>query len=94
MGLEEIVALEAVLEATATPPSDTRAYFRGRCLEKFGSHILAANWDSVLFASGEDSLQRITLLDPMEGETEELARLFDMCETPAQLLEQMGGKHV
>ena len=94
LGLEEIVAPEAVLEATATPPNDTRAYFRGRCLEKFGSHILAANWDSVLFAAGDDSLQRITLLDPMEGETEELARLFDMCETPAQLLEQMGGKHV
>ena len=94
VGLEQIVDAEAVLTATAAPPSDTRAYFRGRCLEKFSTHILAANWDSVLFDTGGDSLQRITLLDPMEGETEELARLFDMCETPAELLERMGGKHV
>ena len=94
VGLEQIVDAEAVLAATAAPPLDTRAYFRGRCLEKFSTHILAANWDSVLFDTGGDSLQRITLLDPMEGETEELARLFDMCETPAELLERMGGKHV
>lgn len=94
VGLEQIADAEAVLAATAAPPNDTRAYFRGRCLEKFSSHILAANWDSVLFDTGGDSLQRITLLDPMEGETEELARLFDMCETPAELLERIGGKHV
>ena len=92
VGLEQIVDPEAVLAATATPPSDTRAYFRGRCLEKFSAHILAANWDSVLFDTDGDS--RITLMDPMQGETEELARLFDMCETPAELLEHMGGKHV
>ena len=94
VGLEQIADAEAVLTATSAPPSDTRAYFRGRCLEKFSTHILAANWDSVLLDTGGDSLQRITLLDPMEGETEELARLFDMCETPAELLERMGGKHV
>lgn len=94
VGLEQVVDAEAVLAATAAPPHDTRAYFRGRCLEKFSTHILAANWDSVLFDTGGDSLQRVTLLDPMEGETEELARLFDMCETPAELLEHMGGKHV
>jgi len=32
----------------------TRAYFRGRCLERFSSAIVAANWDSVLFDIGEE----------------------------------------
>ena len=31
------------------PPEDTRAYFRGRCLEKYAEHVAAASWDSVIF---------------------------------------------
>ena len=31
------------------PPEDTRAYFRGRCLEKYADAVAAASWDSVIF---------------------------------------------
>ena len=31
------------------PPEDTRAYFRGRCLEQYADQIAAASWDSVIF---------------------------------------------
>ena len=42
------------------PPEDTRAYFRGRCLEKYADAVAAASWDSVIFdLPGRESLQRV-----------------------------------
>ena len=42
------------------PPEDTRAYFRGRCLEQYADQIAAASWDSVIFdLPGRESLQRV-----------------------------------
>ena len=50
------------------PPTDTRAYFRGRCLEKYADRIAAASWDSVIFdLPGRESLQRVPTIDPMRG---------------------------
>ena len=46
---EELVTESAVLEAVHEPPHDTRAYFRGKCLEKYPDQIAAASWDSVIF---------------------------------------------
>ena len=31
--------------AVEEPPEDTRAFFRGRCLAKYGEHVAAASWD-------------------------------------------------
>ena len=38
--------------AMTEPPDDTRAYFRGRCLQKWPNDIVAANWDSLVFDVG------------------------------------------
>ena len=38
-----------VERAMTEPPEQTRAYFRGRCLEKYAAHVAAASWDSVIF---------------------------------------------
>ena len=38
------------------PPTTTRAYFRGRCLQKFPDDVVAANWDSLVFDVGRDPL--------------------------------------
>ena len=40
------------------PPEDTRAYFRGRCLEKYAEHVAAASWDSVIFDLGPSRCNR------------------------------------
>ena len=39
----------AVEAAVTTPPEDTRAWFRGTCLDKWPTQIAAASWDSVIF---------------------------------------------
>jgi proteasome accessory factor A len=52
----------------ARPPEDTRAYFRGRCLEKYADQVAAASWDSVIFdLPGRESLQRVPTIDPLRG---------------------------
>ena len=41
------------------PPTDTRAYFRGKCLQRWADDIVAANWDSLVFDIGRDPLRRV-----------------------------------
>ncbi|MCC7261360.1 MAG: proteasome accessory factor PafA2 family protein [Candidatus Latescibacteria bacterium] len=44
-----LVEEEEVMRGMTCPPADTRAYFRGRCLEKFGPAVRSLNWDSIEF---------------------------------------------
>ena len=60
---------DATIEAAMhDPPVDTRAYFRGRCLDKYADSVAAASWDSVIFdLPGRESLQRVPTIDPLRG---------------------------
>jgi proteasome accessory factor A len=84
--MERLVSDEEVKDAVSTPPSDTRAYFRGMCLARFASDIAAASWDSVIFdLPGHDSLQRIPTLEPLRGTKEHVGELFARSETASDL---------
>ncbi|MGI8645433.1 MAG: depupylase/deamidase Dop, partial [Nocardioides sp.] len=68
------------------PPDDTRAYFRGRCLEKYADSVAAASWDSVIFdLPGRESLQRVPTIDPLRGSKAHVGDLIDRCDTAEQL---------
>ena len=86
LGLERLVEIDEVLWATQNPPQDTRAYFRGRCLQQFASHVVAANWDSVVFDLGDETLRRVPMMEPARGTNRHVASLFDECPTPADLI--------
>jgi len=69
------------------PPEDTRAYFRGRCLDKYADSVAAASWDSVIFdVPGRDSLQRVPTLDPSRGTKAHVQGLIDRCRTAEDLV--------
>ena len=89
LGLERLFAPEEINHAVDHPPADTRAYFRGRCLEKFGRQILAANWDSVVFDVGDEYPRRVSLQNPHQGTEAETAQLFADSATLEDLLEAM-----
>ena len=59
------------------PPTTTRAYFRGRCLQKWPDDIVAANWDSMVFDIGRDPLRRVPMMEPLKGTAEHVGRLLD-----------------
>ncbi len=79
---------DAEVDAAMTnPPEQTRAYFRGRCLEKYASDIAAASWDSVIFdLPGRESLQRVPTIDPLRGSKAHVGELIDRSETAADLV--------
>ncbi len=75
--------------AIATPPTDTRAWFRGECIRRFRRSIVAAGWDSLIFDVGRDSLQRIPMMEPGRGTKEQIGPLLDAVSDPAELLERL-----
>jgi proteasome accessory factor A len=84
--IDRLLTDEEVVAAINRPPTDTRAYFRGRCLEKYADRIAAASWDSVIFdLPGRESLQRVPTIDPMRGSRAHVGELLDRCDTAEAL---------
>src|SRR5438270_4174199 len=83
---ERLVTEDAVVTADTEPPPSTRAYFRGRCLQKWSSSIAAANWDSLVFDLGTDPLRRVPMMEPLRGTAAHVDSLLEGCQTPADLL--------
>ena len=82
---------EEIERAVTEPPDDTRAYFRGRCLARFGDEIVTANWDSIVFDIGADPLRRVPMMEPSRGTAAHVASVIDASRNAAELLERLGG---
>ena len=80
-----------VADALHHPPTDTRAYFRGRCVSEHGGALVAANWDSLVFDTGGATYRRVPMMDPLRGTMERVGRLLDESSTTAELLRVLGG---
>ncbi|MEV0946759.1 depupylase/deamidase Dop [Rhodococcus sp. NPDC049939] len=87
--MERLVTEQQVLDAVNAPPDDTRAYFRGECLRRFGADIAAASWDSVIFDLGGDSLVRIPTLEPLRGSKAHVGELLESVETAKELVDKL-----
>ena len=89
-GLDTMVTAAEVTDAMTEPPHTTRAYFRGRCLQKFPDDVVAANWDSLVFDIGRDPLRRVPMMEPLRGTAEHVGTLIDQSETARELLDRLG----
>src|SRR5581483_973261 len=88
-----LVREEDVTQAVEHPPDDTRAYFRGRCLQKYPDSVAAASWDSVIFdIPGYDSLQRVPTLEPLRGTRTHVGDLINRCRTAGDLVAALTGQ--
>jgi proteasome accessory factor A len=85
--MERLFDDDEVRRAMTEPPEDTRAYFRGRCLAKYGAEVVAASWDSVIFDVGRESLVRVPMMEPERGTKVHVGALFDKCPSAKDLLE-------
>ena len=90
MKMEKLIDDADVEDAVTEPPRDTRAYFRGKCLQKWGSSVAAANWDSIVFDLGGDPLRRVPMMEPLRGTAAHVDTLLESCATPAELLAKLG----
>ncbi|HWF82237.1 MAG TPA: depupylase/deamidase Dop [Streptosporangiaceae bacterium] len=91
--VQRLLNEDDVTWAITNPPQDTRAYFRGRCLQKYPDSVAAASWDSVIFdIPGRESLQRVPTLEPLRGTKSHVGELIDRCDTAAELVTALTGK--
>ncbi len=91
--VERLISDAEIRTAVHEPPADTRAYFRGRCLSRYGEHVAAASWDSVIFdIPGRGALQRVPTLDPSRGTREHVQGLLDRCRTAAELVDALAAQ--
>jgi Pup amidohydrolase len=90
LDMERLVSDEETESAMTEPPKTTRAYFRGKCLQKWADQIVAANWDSLVFDVGSDPLRRVPMMEPLRGTAVHVDTLLEGCATPGELVERLG----
>ncbi|MDM7831021.1 depupylase/deamidase Dop [Cellulomonas edaphi] len=90
--VELLVTPQEVDDAVVHPPQDTRAYFRGEAVARYGAEISAASWDSVVFdVPGAATLQRVPMRDPLRGTHAHVGALLAASPDAATLLAALGG---
>lgn len=87
--MRRLVNEEEVRMAVTEPPEDTRAFFRGRCLERYPESVAAASWDSVIFDLGGESLVRIPTLEPLRGTRSHVGDLLDDAASAEELVKSL-----
>ena len=89
--IERLVTDQEIDRAVDEPPEDTRAYFRGRCIDRYADAIAAASWDSLIFDTGEDALQRVPMREPLRGTRAHVSELLEQAPDPQGLLQALKG---
>jgi Pup amidohydrolase len=89
-GLVERLLDDAEIEAMITqPPPDTRAWLRGKTVEKFAADIVGADWSYIKLRHPDPAanlVYRLELPNPLVGTEAELAGVWDGLHTPEDLM--------
>jgi proteasome accessory factor A len=86
---ERIVTDEEIATAVRRPPEDTRAYFRGECLRRYGPAVFGVNWDSISFSVNEEPIKRILMAEPLKGSKLHVEELLANSPTAADLVRNL-----
>ena len=70
------------------PPDDTRAYFRGRCLQKYAREMYLLNWEVVGFDHGEVH-RMVPLLNPLKGTRKQFEDIFTAAGDSRELIARL-----
>jgi Pup amidohydrolase len=89
--MKRLLTDDEVTRAMTTPPSDTRAFFRGECLRRYPAQVAAASWDSVVFDLGRENLVRIPTMEPLRGTRDHVGALFESTSTAQELVDTITG---
>ena len=89
--MERLLGDDEVTRRDASPPTDTRAFFRGECLRRYPSQVAAASWDSVVFDLGRENLVRIPTMEPLRGTRDHVGELFEATSTAQELVDTITG---
>jgi proteasome accessory factor A len=90
--MQRLFSDSEVDNAVLRPPEDTRAWFRGESLRRYRDSVVAANWDSLVFDTGESNLVRVPMMDPLRGTRSLVEGLLDESPDAATLISKLGGE--
>jgi proteasome accessory factor A len=86
---ERVVTDEEIAAAVHNPPKDTRAYFRGECLRRYGSAVFGVNWDAISFGVNGEPIKRILMAEPLKGTRAHVEDLLASSPTAAELVRNL-----
>ena len=87
---EKVIAEPEAFAAVSPPPTNTRAFLRGKVVERFAENVIAASWDALLLEEGPDRpLVRVPLSDPYRATEEEVGELLESSQNVGQLIERL-----
>jgi proteasome accessory factor A len=84
--MQRLVGDDEIQTAIMNPPPDTRAYFRGNCIDRYPDAIVAASWDSLIFDTGADTLQRVPMREPLKGTQEAVGGVLEQATDAGSLV--------
>jgi proteasome accessory factor A len=87
--VERIVSDDEIATAVTQPPTDTRAYFRGQCLQKYRSKVFGVSWGAISFDTDEATVKRVLMPEPTKGSQKYVHDLLENSETVEELLTNM-----
>ncbi|MCP3984772.1 MAG: proteasome accessory factor PafA2 [bacterium] len=87
--VERIVTDQEITKAITEPPEDTRAYFRGHCLKRFGDEVFGVNWDSISFGFGDEPIKRVLMSEPLKGSKKHVDDLLERSQNAAELVKNL-----
>jgi proteasome accessory factor A len=87
--VKRIVEEAEILRAITEPPEDTRAYFRGQCLKRYGDQVFGVNWDSISFGIGDEPIKRVLMVEPLKGSKAHVQELLDRSKDAAELVKNL-----
>jgi proteasome accessory factor A len=87
--VERIAKDEEITAAITHPPEDTRAYFRGECLRRYGNEVFGVNWDSISFGIGDEPIKRVLMVEPLKGSRAFVEELLAHSRTAADLVKNL-----
>jgi len=87
--IERLTHTEEIQHARQTAPTQTRAFFRGACLQHFPQQVYGMSWTSVLLEAANSTIKRIPLMDPYRGTQSLTQELFQDIDSVDQLLSRL-----
>ncbi|MBN1563506.1 MAG: proteasome accessory factor PafA2 family protein [Anaerolineae bacterium] len=89
--VERLLTEDEIAHYMTTPPPDTRAWLRGKIVERFARQIVGADWSYVKLQQTDTTQKLIYHLEfpnPLLGTEQNMASIWDQLRTPEQLFAQ------
>jgi hypothetical protein len=71
------------------PPPDTRAWLRGRIVERFSRQVVGADWSYVKLQQiphhADSVVYQLEFPNPLVGTEQDMAQVWDQLTTPEQM---------